>query len=75
MPDVFTQRLTLLVLIAATALVLAYNVAAYSGSGLEPTVCKTLRDGFGRYPSVLLALVFWLGVWIGHAFVPILMPK
>lgn len=64
------QRLTLFLIIAALAAVVAYDVLAHQAWGPNATISRVLRRSFDRWP--ILYPVFWLavGTFIGHIGLP-----
>lgn len=64
------QWLTLAVVLLATALVVGYDVLAIRAWGVDASISRVLRGLFGRCPTLGVALVFWLGVLVGHIWLP-----
>jgi hypothetical protein len=64
------QWLTLAFVAAATILVVGYDVLAIHAYGVEASISRVLRRLFGWHPTILAAVVFWLGVLVGHIWLP-----
>jgi hypothetical protein len=63
------QWITLLFLAAVTVLVIGYDLLIIRAAGPNASVSRVL----GRLldvPSVLFGFVFWLGVLVGHVWLP-----
>ncbi len=70
MPTPSAQWLTLAFIAATTALIVAYDVAVIAWWGPDASISRCAGRLFWRWPSVGLALVFWLGVLVGHVWLP-----
>jgi hypothetical protein len=64
------QWLTLAFVIAVTALVIGYDVMAIRSWGVEASISRVMRRLFGASPTLFVALVFWLGILVGHIWLP-----
>jgi hypothetical protein len=64
------QWLTLAFVIAVTALVIGYDVLAIRSWGVEASISRVLRRLFGSSPTLFVAMVFWLGILVGHIWLP-----
>jgi hypothetical protein len=63
------QLLTLFFLAALTAAVIGYDLLIIRAAGPDASISRVL----GRLldvPSVLFGFVFWLGVLVGHVWLP-----
>jgi hypothetical protein len=63
------QWLTLIFLLAVSATVVVYDVLIIRAAGPDASVSRVL----GRLlelPSAFVVFVFWLGVLVGHVWVP-----
>jgi hypothetical protein len=63
------QILTLFFLAAVTALVIGYDVVIIRAAGPDASISRVL----GRLlelPSAFVVFVFWLGVLVGHVWLP-----
>jgi hypothetical protein len=65
-----SQWLTLAVCLLLTAAALGYDVAAIWAWGPDASISRVLGRLLARHPTALLALVFWLGLLIGHVWLP-----
>ena len=70
MTDQQAQWLTLAVIVAVTVAVIAYDVQIIRSYGPDASISRVLSRLFGRWPTVAIAVVFWLGVLIGHVWMP-----
>lgn len=64
------QWLTLAFVIAVTVLVIGYDVLAIRSWGVEASISRVMRRMFGASPTFFVALVFWLGILVGHIWLP-----
>lgn len=64
------QWLTLAFVLTATILVIGYDVIAIRTWGVEASISRVLRRLFGGCPTLAVALVFWLGILVGHIWLP-----
>jgi hypothetical protein len=64
------QWLTLVFVLAVTAIVIGYDVIAIRAWGVEASISRVLRGLFGGCPTLAVALVFWLGILVGHIWLP-----
>jgi hypothetical protein len=63
------QALTAALLVVLSILVIAYDVLIIRAAGPEASISRVL----GRLlelPSAFLVFVFWLGVLVGHVWIP-----
>lgn len=70
MTTAHAQWLTLAFVLAMTVLVVGYDVLAIRAWGVDASISRVLRHLFGRYPSLFVALVFWIGILVGHIWLP-----
>ncbi len=70
MSDVQRQWITLGFVIAMTALVIGYDLLAIRAWGVEASISRVMRRLFAVHPTLFAALVFWLGVLVGHIWLP-----
>jgi hypothetical protein len=70
MTTVQAQWLTLGFVLAVTALVIGYDVLAIRAWGVEASISRVVRHLFGSCPTLFVALVFWLGILVGHIWLP-----
>lgn len=64
------QWLTLVFILTVTVLIVAYDVMAIQCWGVDASISRVLRRLFGACPTLLVALVFWLGILVGHIWLP-----
>lgn len=64
------QWLTLAFLIAVTVLVIGYDILAIHAYGVEASISRVVRRLFAMHPTLFVAIVFWVGVLLGHIFMP-----
>ena len=64
------QWLTLAFVLVVTALVIGYDVLAIRAWGVEASISRVLRQLFAACPTLFVALVFWLGILVGHIWLP-----
>lgn len=64
------QWLTLAFVVAMTALAIGYDVVAIRSWGVEASISRVMRRLFGANPTFFVALVFWLGILVGHIWLP-----
>jgi hypothetical protein len=65
-----SQWLTLAFVVVVTILVIGYDLLAIHAYGVEASISRVLRRLFGRHPTLFAAIVFWLGVLVGHIWLP-----
>lgn len=70
MTTVQSQWITLGFVLAVTVLVLGYDVLAIRAWGVQASISRVMRGLFGTSPTLFVALVFWLGILVGHIFLP-----
>lgn len=70
MPTAREQWLTLAFVVAITVLVVGYDVLAIRCWGVDASISRVARRLFGMSPTLFIALVFWLGILVGHVFLP-----
>jgi len=70
MPGMRPQWITLGVILLTTVLVIGYDVWAIRQYGTHASISHVLRSLFSSCPSLFVATVFWLGILIGHIFLP-----
>lgn len=64
------QWLTFIFVLAATALVVGYDILAIRAWGVDASISRVVRRIFGFSPTVFVAFVFWLGILVGHIWLP-----
>jgi hypothetical protein len=70
MTTVQAQWLTLAFVLAVTVVVIGYDVWVIRNWGVEASISRVFRRLFGMSPSLFVALVFWLGILVGHIWLP-----
>jgi hypothetical protein len=70
MTTVQAQWLTLGFVIAVTALVIGYDVWVIRAWGVEASISRVMRRLFGASPTLFVSVVFWLGLLVGHIWLP-----
>jgi hypothetical protein len=70
MTTVQAQWLTLAFVIAATVLAISYDVWVIRNWGVEASISRVMRRLFGTSPTLFVAVVFWLGILVGHIWLP-----
>ncbi len=70
MTTVQAQWLTLGFVLCVTVLVIGYDVLAIRAWGIEASISRVMRRLFGASPTLFVAVVFWLGILIGHIWLP-----
>jgi len=71
MPSMRAQWITLVVILLTTLLVIGYDVAIIRQCGMNASISRVLRSLFASCPTLFVAVVFWLGVLVGHVFLPV----
>jgi len=64
------QWLTLAVVLSITVLVVGYDFMAIHAYGFDASISRVARRLFSRCPTLFVAIVFWLGVLVGHIWLP-----
>jgi hypothetical protein len=64
------QWLTLFFLAAVTALVVGYDLLIIRAAGPDASISRVLGWLLVRWPLTAVALLFWLGLLIGHVWLP-----
>jgi hypothetical protein len=64
------QWLTLAFVLAVTVLVIGYDVLAIRTWGVDASISRVMRRLFGTSPTLFVAAVFWLGILVGHIWLP-----
>jgi hypothetical protein len=70
MPTTSAQILTLIFVVAMTLVIIAYDVCAIRISGPDASISRVVSRLLAAWPTLALALVFWLGVLVGHVWLP-----
>jgi hypothetical protein len=65
-----SQWYTLGFVIVVTVLVIGYDVAAIQAWGFQASISRVMRRLFGVCPTLFMAVVFWLGILVGHIWLP-----
>jgi len=68
MTPVQAQWLTLMFVGAVTYLVIGFDAWMVLRHGPDASISRVLGRVFGRWPALGLAVVFWLGVLVGHCW-------
>jgi acid phosphatase family membrane protein YuiD len=69
MSTVQAQWLTLFFLAAVTALIVTYDVLVIRAYGPDASISRVLARLL-EMPSAFVVFVFWLGVLVGHVWLP-----
>ncbi len=64
------QWVTLAFVMAVTALAIGYDVLAIRAWGVEASISRVMRRLFDASPTFFVAVVFWLGILVGHIWLP-----
>jgi hypothetical protein len=64
------QWLTLGFVIAVTVAVLGFDVWIIREHGLDASISRVVGRLMEEWPTLFLALVFWLGLLVGHVCLP-----
>jgi hypothetical protein len=64
-----TQWLTLIFLLAVSAAVIGYDILIIQLAGPDASVSRVLSRLL-ELPSAFVVFVFWLGVLVGHVWMP-----
>lgn len=64
------QWVTLAFVIAMTAIVIGYDILAIRSWGVDASISRVVRRLFGASPTLFAVVVFWLGLLIGHIWLP-----
>ena len=64
------QKLTLLFMVAVTILVAVFDLVVIRSYGPDASISRVSARLFGQWPTAAIALVFWLGVLVGHVWLP-----
>jgi len=70
MPSMRAQWITLGFLLTTTVLVIGCDVAIIRQCGMNASISRVLRSLFSSCPTLFVAMVFWLGVLVGHVYLP-----
>jgi len=70
MTTAHAQWLTLAFVLASTALIISFDVWVNLQFGAAASISRVLSRLFSRWPSVFVAVVFWLGMLVGHLWLP-----
>jgi hypothetical protein len=63
------QWLTLIFLLSVTVLVVGYDVLIIRAGGPDASISRVLGRLL-QLPSAFVVFVFWLGVLVGHVWIP-----
>ena len=55
---------------ATPPLVIGYDLLAIHAYGVEASISRAVRRLFGWHPTLFVAVVFWLGILVGHIWLP-----
>lgn len=64
------QWLTLAFVVAVTAIVIGYDVLVIRAYGPDASISRVMRRLLSGHPTLFVAIVFWLGVLLGHLRLP-----
>jgi hypothetical protein len=64
------QWLTLSFVLATTAGVLGFDLWIIRGYGPDASISRVTSRLLEAWPTLFVALVFWLGVLVGHVWLP-----
>lgn len=64
------QWLTLALLIIASVAAIVYDVVAIQAWGVDASISRVMRRLFAISPTLFAAFVFWLGILVGHIWLP-----
>ncbi len=64
------QWLTLAFVLVVTSWSSATTCWRSASWGVEASISRVLRRLFGACPTLFVALVFWLGILVGHIWLP-----
>ncbi len=64
------QWLTLFFLAAVTAAVLGYDLLIIRAAGPDASISRVVGRLLARWPLTAFALLFWLGLLVGHVWLP-----
>jgi hypothetical protein len=64
------QCLTLGFVLATTAAVLGYDLWVIRGHGPDASISRVVARVLAAWPTLFVALVFWLDVLVGHVWLP-----
>lgn len=70
MTHVEAQWLTLFVVLATTVGLVAFDLVMIRWYGPDASISRVFCHLFGRWPTVAVAVVFWLGLLVGHVWLP-----
>ena len=70
MTTVQAQWVTLAFIVAATAFIIGFDGWITLRYGADASISRVLCRLFGRWPTVAVAVVFWLGLLVGHVWLP-----
>lgn len=64
------QWVTFGFVLAVTALVVGFDVWTIQANGVNSSISRVFRRLFTASPTFFVALVFWLGILVGHIWLP-----
>jgi len=70
MTTVQAQWLTLAFIAVVTIGAVAFDGWVTYQYGVNASISRVLSRLFGRWPTVAVAVVFWLGLLVGHVWLP-----
>lgn len=56
--------------LAVTAVVVAFDLWTIQHHGVNSSISRVFRRLFAVSPTFFVALVFWLGILVGHIWLP-----
>jgi hypothetical protein len=70
MTTVQAQWLTLAFVLTATGIILGFDVWVTLKFGPAASISSVFRRLLSGWPSLFVAVVFWLGLLVGHIWLP-----
>jgi len=64
------QWLTVAIAASVTLFVLSFDVWIISRFGLDASISRVLARFFRQWPTAAVAVIFWVGVLVGHVWLP-----
>lgn len=74
MPDIDPIRqqwLTLAFVLTVTVVVVGFDVWTIRTNGVNSSISRVMRQLFEACPTIFVAIVFWVGILIGHIWMPV----
>jgi hypothetical protein len=70
MTTVQAQWLTLVFLLAVFVLIIGYDLLIIRACGPDASISRVVGRFLARWPQAAIVLLFWLGLLIGHVWLP-----